>query len=68
MDELVGGSAAQGKAAEYERTGLISDGLLAILPLLTNKLDGLKLFEPAFRDANYGEAGHRGLRAKPVPP
>jgi len=54
IDELVGGRAAQGKTTEYERAGLISDGLLAIFSLFPNKLDGFKLFEPAFRDADYG--------------
>jgi hypothetical protein len=56
VDELVCGRLPQGGAAKYERTGVISNDLLAILTLLTNKLDGFKLFASALRDADYG--GH----------
>jgi hypothetical protein len=52
VDEPVCGRLAQGEAAEYERTGVISNHLLAILALLTNKLDGFKLFELAFRNCD----------------
>jgi hypothetical protein len=54
VDELVCGRLAQGEAAEYERTGVISNHLLAILALLTDKLDSIELLESALRNADDG--------------
>lgn len=57
MSDVVRGRAAERNAAKYERAGVISDVLLAMLTLLADHLDGFEFLETLLRDFNLWEDG-----------
>jgi hypothetical protein len=54
MNQLGFGRSPEREPAKHEGPGVEGEGLLMILSLFANKLDGIELFESTFRDSKNG--------------
>ena len=65
VGQLTFGRRAKWKAAKEERPGVVSEFLLVMITLLSDELDDLQVFKPAFGEADGGQHGlERGERGE----